>query len=191
MESNYLQPLFDYVWKFISVDETTRNLIIQHAEVKQLKKGDILLKEGQICHHLYFSIAGFARSFHYHGDKEITYWIYPERGFFTSWSSFLQQKPSFETIEALEDIDLIQIKYDDLQNIFEASPAMERMFRLVLENYITTMEEFSKSYQFLTAKEKYELIQSYMPDLVHRVNLGHIASMLGISQETLSRVRSK
>ena len=191
METTYLQPFFDFAWKYINHTKTSKDLIIQNAHYQTFQKGDQILREGIVCHHLYFPIKGYARSFHFHKDKEITYWIYPERYLFTSWSSYLRQQPSFEAIEALEEMEVIVFKYADLQEMFNQSNDIERLFRLTLEQHVSSLEEYFKVYNFMSAKEKYSLILQYMPDLDQRVNLGYIASMLGISQETLSRVRSK
>ena len=101
------------------------------------------------------------------------------------------KKPSFEEIECLEDCILYQISYNNYQRLIADFPAFGNFARLLAEEMLAFLDEFSKGWSFLTAKEKYKLLLSYLPDIELRVKLGHIASFLGITQETLSRLRAQ
>lgn len=150
-----------------------------------------LLREFQYCRKLYFLEKGTVRTFYHHEGKEITSWFYNEGNFVSSWHSFYSQKPSFEYIETLEDSVLYSIEYSEYQKLLNTSPDFERFGRLMAEEYIIFIDQYSKAYMFLSAKEKYEQLLSYFPDIELRVKLGYIASFLGITQETLSRIRSQ
>lgn len=165
---------------------------LQHlVERDQFPKGHILLNEGRICYRLFFLKRGTARTFYYQDGKDITSWIYPEQIPFTAWSSFLSGRPSFEYIEILEDAEVDSISVDQLEFLYEKYPKFERFGRKLVEEQLLFLDQFSKGYLFMTAREKYDLLQSFFPDVTLRVNLGHIASFLGVSQETLSRIRRK
>jgi len=165
--------------------------LAQIATVETLPKGSFLIKEGQIAHRLYFLEKGTARTFYYHNAKDITSWIYQEDTPFTTWYSYLDNKPSFENLEIVEDATVISFTKDDLEKLYLENVQFERFGRKMVEQQLSYLDAFYKGYLFMSAKERYDLLLSNFPDVTQRVNLGHIASLLGISQETLSRIRAK
>ena len=165
--------------------------ISQVARVETFSKGELLVKEGQIAHRLYFLEKGTARTFYYHNAKDITSWIYRENVPLTAWYSFLDQKPSFENVEILEETSAISFLKEDLEKLYTQYPKLERFGRKMVEQQLSFLDAFYKGYMFMSARERYDLLLSVFPDVTLRVNLGHIASLLGISQETLSRIRAK
>lgn len=165
--------------------------IAQIAKVETLSKGKILVKEGQIAHRLYFLEKGTARTHYFHNAKDVTSWIYQEHTPFTAWYSFLNRKPSFENIEILEDSTIVSFTKDELETLYKHHIPFNHYGRKMVEQQLSYLDVFYKGYLFMTAKERYELLLSTFPDVTQRVNLGHIASLLGISQETLSRIRAK
>lgn len=186
-----MQNFINYINQFINLSEETENAILQLAEKITIEKGEQLLAEGKTCKHLYFLEEGTLRSFFYLKGKDVTHWIYPNNSMVTSWYSYVTKNPSSEYIEATENSVLISLSYDNWQTLYSNHPELERFGRIVLESQIAAIDEFYKGYYFLTAKEKYELLITNYPSIIQRANLGHIASMLGISQETLSRIRGK
>ncbi|WP_394751059.1 Crp/Fnr family transcriptional regulator [Spongiimicrobium salis] len=163
--------------------------ITNSFEEKETKKGDKILSQGNRANYLYFIKKGVLHNYYYHDDKQVSSWFYPENLFITSWHSFYAQKPSFEEIECLEDCILFQISYNNYQRLIADFPSFGNFARLLAEEMLTFIDEFSKGWSFLSAKEKYDLLLTYFPDIELRVKLGYIASFLGISQETLSRIR--
>jgi CRP-like cAMP-binding protein len=91
----------------------------------------------------------------------------------------------------LEDCELIQIPYSHLQQLYNDFPETERIGRILTENYYVKLEGRLMSLQFTSAKERYELLMTNNPSIIQRAPLGYIASYLGITQETLSRIRAK
>lgn len=154
-------------------------------------KGTILISEDRICDHLFFIKKGFLRGFHYHNGKEITSWFGFENDFATSTYSFVTRKPGFENIEVIENSILYGITYDDLNNIYHKYPEFNYVGRLLTEKYYVDLMERTLCLQFQSAKESYEQLVTNQPYILQRASLGHIASYLGISQETLSRIRTK
>lgn len=166
-------------------------LVLDAFETKSVKKGTQLLQAGSTCRNLYFMEKGVARTYAESPEREVSSWFYPENQFVTSWYSFLQQQPSFEYIEMIEDGVINSISYQALQGLYNSHSEVERFGRLMVEEQLAFIDYFSRGYLFMTAKEKYDLLNSYFPDITMRVKLGHIASFLGITQETLSRIRSQ
>ncbi len=166
-------------------------LIQDYFKLETLPKNHLLLKENQYCRKLYFLEKGTVRTFYTAKDKEVSSWFYKEGQFFTAWYSFHGTQASFEGIETLEECQLYSIEREPYLQLMEKHPTFERFGRLLAETQLSFIDFYSKGYMFLTAKERYDLLLSFFPDIELRVKLGYIASHLGISQATLSRIRSK
>ncbi len=186
-----MNPLITYIKQYINLTPEAEKEITNFLLTEKLNKGTVLLEEGKICNRIYFIVEGTARTYFYQNGKDVTYWIYPENMLVTSWHSYILKKPSSEYIEITEDSTLISMTYDQWQELYIKHPELERFGRLVIEEQMALLDDFYKGYYFLSAKEKYELLITAFPTITQRANLGHIASMLGISQETLSRIRGK
>ncbi|MEM1320470.1 MAG: Crp/Fnr family transcriptional regulator [Bacteroidota bacterium] len=186
-----INSLSQFVNSKVQINQGLADAIDQACRVEELPKGTLLLKEGQVAHRLFLMIQGTARTFYYYDGKEVTSWIYREAQLLTAWGSFLSRTPSHEQLELLEDATLCSIAYPELQQLYAQYPRMQTFGRITAEEQLAYIDNFYKGFLFMSAKEKYDLLLSAFPDLTQRVNLGHIASLLGISQETLSRIRSK
>lgn len=186
-----MKTFIRFINQYISLSANAEKTITECAEVKIITKNELLLEEGKTCKCLYFLASGSVRTFFYQKGKDITHWIYAPNTLFTSWGSYILQCPSSEYIETTDVCKLISVLHSDWQNLYKKHPELERFGRLIIEEQIAIIDEFYKGYYFLTAKEKYELLTNAYPQITQIANLGHIASMLGISQETLSRIRGK
>ncbi|TYA71394.1 Crp/Fnr family transcriptional regulator [Seonamhaeicola marinus] len=184
-----MQTLLQEISKrcFLSPELQTR--IQTHFKEKHFKKGEKIQVQGGKANYLYFIKKGILHNYYYHDGKQISSWFYNENHFITSWYSFYTQKSSFEEIDCLEDCILYGISYKKYQTLIADFPSFGNFARLLAEEMLAFIDEFSKGWSFLSAKEKYSLLQQYFPNVEQRVNLGYIASFLGISQETLSRIR--
>ncbi len=130
------------------------------------------------------------RGYYFNEDKEITHWFARENEFATCFYAFITRESSLEYIQALEDSKVVAIRYEDLQLIYKNFPETERIGRLITEQYYIRLESRLLGLQFTTAKERYQKLEETQADLLQRVSLGQIAAYLGISQETLSRIRA-
>lgn len=186
-----MDTFINYIKQYIELTIDSENDICSLAKVEKVEKGHQIVKEGKVCNRLFFLSEGTARTFFYQKGKDITHWIYPNNTMFTSWHSYYLRKQSVEYIELTDDATLISLTYDQWQSLYDKYPELNRFGRLILEQELATIDDFYKGYYFLSAKEKYELLIAAFPKITQIANLGHIASMLGISQETLSRIRGK
>lgn len=186
-----MDSFIPFIKKYVTISASAQQDITNLLQTERLKKGEFLLEEGQYCNRLYFISKGAVRTFFYHKGKEVTYWIYPQNTLVTSWSSYVFKKPSIEYIETLEDSSVISLTYDQWQKLYSKHRELESFGRLVMEESVGLLDDFYKGYYFMSAKEKYELLLNVFPRITQIANLGHIASMLGISQETLSRIRGQ
>lgn len=186
-----MEKLLLYISERAFLTKELRNRISEVFERVECKKRDIILQAGSRAHYLYFVDQGVLHNYHDVDLRQVSSWFYIENHFNTAWSSFYAQKPSVENIECLEDCILYRISFSDYQQLIADFPAFGNFARLLAEEILTFLDEFSRSWSFISAKEKYQILQSYYPNIEQRVKLGLIASFLGISQETLSRVRSQ
>jgi CRP-like cAMP-binding protein len=183
--------LLNYLESIISVSEQLKQQLNAISKKVSIQKGQSILENGDRCDDLYFIDKGLLRGYYYDDDKEITNWIAQEGEFATCFYSFITQKQALESIQALEECELTKISFTKLQKLYVDFPETERIGRVLTENYYIKLEERLLSIQFKSAKERYQHLMETKPGLLNRAPLGHIASYLGISQETLSRMRSQ
>jgi CRP-like cAMP-binding protein len=123
--------------------------------------------------------------------KEITHWFSFEGDFFTSFHSFISQEPAVENIQLLEGSILWSISKEDLMKLLDQYHELERLLRIAYEKYYLRLEERFVNAQFRSATGRYKDLLLQAPHFIERVPLGYIASYLGVSQETLSRIRGR
>ncbi len=149
------------------------------------------MQEGRTCRHLYFLEQGALRGFYNLDGKEITHWFGFENDFVTSFHSFSTQQPAVENIQLLEGSILWAISKEKLMQLLHEYHELERVLRIAYEKYYIRLEERFVNAHFKTATERYQSLLEQAPHIIERVPLGVIASFLGISQETLSRIRAR
>lgn len=185
-----MQKLFNHITRFAFLGSEARTAIGESFEKITLAKNSFLVTEGKACHHLYFLEQGALRGFYNTDGKEITHWFAFENDFVTSFHSFITGEPAVENIQLLEGSILWSISKDVLTDLLNRFHEIERLVRIAYEKYYIRLEERFVNAHFKTAKERYHDLLLQSPHIIERVSLGHIASYLGISQETLSRIRS-
>jgi CRP/FNR family transcriptional regulator, anaerobic regulatory protein len=186
-----MEKLFFILGQFMHINKELKDDLAARITIRKVLKGDILISEGKICNQLFFIKKGFLRGFHYHNGREITSWFGFENDFASSTYSFVSRKPGFEIVEAIENSILYVITWDNLNSIYSEYPEFNYAGRLLTEKYYVDLMERTLCLQFQTARESYEQLVVNQPHILQRASLGHISSYLGISQETLSRIRAK
>jgi CRP-like cAMP-binding protein len=155
------------------------------------RKNEILFRKDQLVSHLYFVKTGIVRAYAPAGDSELTFWFGREGAAVLSMRSYVENKPGYENIELLEDSTLYRAPSDQLQRLFQSDIHAANWGRKLAEKELISTEERLISREFRNAKERYMDLLTSHPDLLQRVALGHIASYLGITQVSLSRVRAE
>lgn len=186
-----MEKLIEAISRGQNLQDEVLEAVKENFTLVEASKNEKLLKEGQYCRRLYFLNKGIVRTFYYAKNKDVTSWFYREGQFFTAWYSFYVEQPSFEYIEVLEDCEFYAIDHYAYNTMLDTHFAFSKFGRKLAEDITAHVDHFSKGYMFLSAKERYELFITLFPTISQRVNLGYIASFLGISQETLSRIRNK
>ncbi len=183
--------LLAHLSSIISVSSSLESELNSVSKTIKVTKGDHVIEIDHRCENLFFINKGLVRGYYFDKGKEITNWFAQENEFATCFYSFIAQKSSFENVQAIEDCELVKFSYSALQNLYTKFPETERIGRIITENYYIKLEERILNLQFKAAKERYDKLLSSKPSLLQRVPLGQIASYLGITQETLSRIRTE
>jgi CRP-like cAMP-binding protein len=184
-------PLVKYVSQIFPLRPEIVRYIFSKTYFKKVPKGKYLLKPGEICGHYYYIHKGVLRSYTKFGAKEITIWINPENEITTAIRSMSNNKPADEYIQAIEDCELVVIPFEAMQEIYERFPEMNVVGRKLLEEYYAASEERVYICRIPDARSRYQHFMETRQELVNRIPLKYIASYLGITLETLSRLRAK
>jgi CRP-like cAMP-binding protein len=183
--------LFNHIKTLYPLSSVAQNALVGCFKELVLAKNEFLVTEGKTCRHLYFLQQGALRGFYNLDGKEITHWFAFEEDFVTSFHSFITQQPAVENIQLMEGCILWAISKERLTQLLEQYHELERVVRITYEKYYIRLEERFVNAQFKTAAERYHDLLAQTPHIVERAPLGAVASYLGISQETLSRIRGR
>lgn len=155
------------------------------------RKGQTVLNEGQVCNYLFFVSSGILRLFYVRNGRQITDYFASEGNLIGGIESFFNRQPTRKIIEAIEPCELIGISFHHLEALYQKHHDVERVGRLLLVHAFLAMQERVFAIQFHSARQRYQQLLADNPDILNRVSLGYIASFLGITQVTLSRIRAE
>ncbi|MFP4555627.1 MAG: Crp/Fnr family transcriptional regulator [Bacteroidales bacterium] len=181
--------LIQFISKYVSYNIEEFNEVITQFDIRTIKKGEVLIAEGEIARIIVFTNKGYLRVYYNHDGEEITRDITPLNSFATALPSFITQTPSYEVISAITDCELFVIRKETLDYLYDTHPKWERLGRRVIEDMF--VETQHRLYQFITqtAEVRYKQLMQNHPDMIRDVPLKHIADFLGIKLQSLSRLR--
>jgi CRP-like cAMP-binding protein len=177
--------------QYITVNELLKQDLLDRVSALFFKKGEIIHPAEKICTRSYFMLKGLARTYYVKDGVEISEYFSAEGEWINSPKSFIQQTKDIYTIDAIEDTFTFALHVKDLVYLFDNYPEMERYARLSMGSVFGHLMNRITIQRFSTAKEKYDNFLSAYQDIHHRIPLGMIASYLGITQSTLSRLRAQ
>jgi CRP-like cAMP-binding protein len=170
-------------------DQSLKEILDNLFTLKEIFKGDHLFRQGDICKHLFYIKKGLARVYYYsERGKDITLWFSAEDTLLTAIDSFYLHKPTRDNCEALEDMVVYNITQAQLETLLNSQKGAQIVFYITYE-VTRKMAYHMESIRFHSAEERYLTLINNYPAILQRASLGHIASYLGITQETLSRIR--
>jgi len=164
--------------------------LLDSAKILKLEKDTTLVREGQFSDKTYYIVNGCARAYYLKDGKDISDWFAFQNEFISSIVSFFTNKPSPHYIELLEDSILIEFSKDQIDQMSMKYHDFEHFIRVVVTKTMLSLQERIVSIQFQSAEQKYKNILALHPNITNRIPLTHIASYLGITLETLSRIRN-
>ena len=156
----------------------------------KFQKGEIILKEGDICDSIYWVAKGLVRQFYYKNDKELTEYMAIEDNIVMSIESLFKEKPSMQQIVALEPTILFALPKKELEHEAVRNVNIQMLYRKILEESLIISQVHADRLRFESAQERYAQLVKRSPQLVLRAPLVYIASYLQMTPETLSRVRT-
>ena len=167
------------------------SLILSNFGSKSVKRNSTLLEMGKRCSEMYFVKSGYLRVYSLADGLETTLWIAGSGTFITSLSSFIFEMPNNWYIQTVSDCELEVITRQDHFDLLKACPKWMEFDIILLSKSFAMLEERMFHHLHTNSTERLEKLQSSNPDLFKYVPLQHIASLLGITPETLSRIRNK
>jgi len=185
------EQLIDGIKSFIKLESHETDLLEELFKERFIKKGDFFLGEGQVCKYAGFIVKGLMRYYINHDGEDRTYDFANENNFVCNYESFIPKTPSTKIIQALEDCEILQISYEDLQILYKSIEEGERLGRLVIEQvFIQTLQALTSFYTDAPEYRYEKFIQKH-PDLQQRISQYHIASYVGVKPQSLSRIRKR
>jgi len=189
--SNF-EVLFDYIQKISGklLSEDDKHLLMAHFKPKKLRKRQYFLQEGDVCKYIGFIVKGSARTFtvddkgHEHILK-----LSLENWWLADFESFYLLTPSRFNIEALEDLEVLQSTNAHIEEFLKHIPAFSAMSNIISQNYTIANQKRVQAAMSYTAEERFEDLISNYPQFLQRFPQNMIASYLGLSPETLSRLK--
>ena len=166
------------------------NIVIKHSSYLKSNKGEKLILEGKRHHYFYLIVEGSVKSFYAKESKEVCTWFAFENEFIGTTST-LQGLPSNESVQLLEDSVFIRFNTQKINELTQTYLSISHLLTNLWEEHATFLEERLYQLQFLNSHERYKALIKDTPEILQRVSLTDIASFLGVSRETLSRMRAK
>jgi len=184
-----METLKNCISSQISIDKDSLDSIVSSFEPRTLKKGEFFLKSGIICRQMAFIDAGYLRMYDIADGKEITFWIGSKGKFITSLSSFIFESENHWNIQAITDCAMYVINRTDHFDLCEKHPKWLEFDNKLLAHSFTFLEKSMFAQLHTTANERFEALMKEDPQLFQNVPLQYIASLIGITPESLSRLR--
>jgi len=186
-----MNALINHIYNISPLSQEAIDDLFAKLKCKTFKKGELINNEGQVCKHLYFINKGLVKHYYYHKDRIFILRFFSEDSLFASIDSFVNQTPADFMTLAMEDTEVTYLSFEDVEFLCRKHHSFETFIRkvfarIMLNNLKRLKEQFDKD-----ATELYASFVEENQHLLQRVSLGDIASYLGISQVSLSRIRAK
>ncbi|GAC1424578.1 MAG: Crp/Fnr family transcriptional regulator [Flavisolibacter sp.] len=186
-----MEKLLLYLDSIYPMTDSLKQNLATIIKCKELPKKSFLLKAGHISKNIYFITKGLLRCFYIKDNHEICSWFMKEGDVIVSVESFFSQKESYESIQALEDCILYYIGYEELQLIYQKYPEFNFIGRRMIEKYYTLSEQRLFSIRMQRSQERYDYLMNHHSELILRVPAKYLASYLGITEVTMSKIKGR
>lgn len=179
-----------YITDRMATDNETLDQLCGYFKPLATKRNEFLLTQGQVCGHYYFVNAGCLRLFTINeaGEEGTRYFAF-EGSFGTALPSLIDQKPAFEYVQTIERSELLAISRADFYHLVETTPQFALIYRHILEAAFITAQRRIYGFQGLEALDKLRWVLAYQPKLLSRISNRLVASYLGLTPATLSRLK--
>jgi len=187
--TNHSTSLHKTITELTEISVSGLDQLFAIASKKELKKGEMVLQQGQVCPSIIFVEKGYLRSFIDKDGTDINTDFTFENGFSTNLKSLRSNTPSDTNIQAGEPSTIYAFDKDTLLDLYKVSPEIESFGRKLLEQLLIAQEEHSNLFKLYAPNERYHYLELHKPQILQRISLTQLASYLGMARETLSRIR--
>lgn len=191
MTQHMFHQLHQFTAQFVQLTAREKQLFEDAFTFRQVPKNFLLVREGQVARELFFINKGLLRLFYQKGGDYITGFIFRENLFAGSYDSFLQRAPSIQLLDTLEDCELLSVSKDKMDELYEQVPKINVLTRKIAEQRFINAQQILSSFLLDTPEERYLKFIEKNGDLLLRVPHHIIASFLGITPVSLSRIRKR
>ena len=186
------KPLLDYIKKHIDLTVEEETILLSKIVHRNYLKDQYIAQQGDICKTVNFIISGCTKTFYMDLEGQEHIVMFSIEDWWTSdLGSFITQTPADFNVQCLENTQLIQFTYDNLEELYKEIPKLERLFRKIVERAFTASQKRIIRNFSLTAKERYQIFKKDKPKIDQRVPQYMIASYLGVTKEFLSKIKSQ
>ena len=193
MTTDTLTILRNILTPFAGLTEEDITVSFPFWRKREISRGNFYNKQNVVCRDLGILVKGIFRLYHYdpETEEERNLFFFSEEQFIVSFASFIYQYPCSYYIEALEDSEIVYVSYQDLQNLYLKYKPWERFGRILAEHFFIQSQVRTQNLLFLTHEQRYLNLLQEHPNIVQRVASFHIASYLGIKNQSLSRIKKR
>ena len=181
--------LIDYLKQEYRINEDLEIFFDSISETKTYQKGDVIFEPGSYLKHIYFIESGFTRIFYFKNRKDITHYFFAPQTLSTAIESVMYHKPSYVGFQALAPSRISILPFAPVKELAETNITVNQIIQKILLDMLIAFSKRFYNNQFETAHERYQSLIVENPELFQNASLGHIASYLGVSQQTLSVIR--
>lgn len=187
-----MRQLLDYIKQYVDLTEDEESTLLSRVKLKKFIKGQFVVQNGEVCKYENFVLSGCLRSFYIDNEGQEHIVMFAVENWWTAdLGSFITQKPADLNVQCLENSELIQIHYNDLQKLFLKIPKLERFFRIIIQKAFVAAQKRIVNNFSMEAADRYIQFREQYPGIEQRVPQYMIASYLGITKEFLSKIRNK
>lgn len=186
-----MQELQQYIKSYFGISSEELTAVVNLFEAENLKKNKFYCKQKQLCDKLSFIKSGVIRVYAEKDDKEITQWLSTPGYMITDLGSLVFDQPARFNLQAITPVELYTINRENYRKIKEVAPSWDKLEKLFIAKCFITIEDRVFQQLSMSAEEKYDQLYQQNKEIFNQVPLQYIASMLGMTPETLSRIRKK
>lgn len=167
------------------------DVVLQYFKEKNYKKKAVIIEMGEVANEVFFVVKGCIRLYCWKDGQELSTYFFTENMFAGTYDSFISRKPTRIAMETLEDTTVLALSHQSLETLFEVFPKMNEFIRKSIEQRFVVLHDLFTSYLLNSPEERYVKLLCENPDLLNRIPQHLIASFLGVTPVSLSRIRNR
>ena len=185
------EQILEYMCSLSTLSAEESEVLVDNMSIQTFEKGTLLLREGDLALDCYYTLKGCVRKYYLQDGEEKTVYFYTEEESISSYESLNQKKPAKYYLECVEETTLSIVTPENERAMYKRLPRLETLCREGLEIQLGMYEEMMASYMMASPEQRYMNLVNSRPDLVERVPQYQLASYIGVTPESLSRIRKR